>query len=88
MKYKYLKNKSVVEWLCSHKFTVLGTSHIWNGFIKELSWITSCLGWKVGDGKSIKVGSDPAVGSCSDYSLPDDLISYLGDYGITYLSDV
>ena len=61
---------------------------MWNGFIRAISWITRCLGWKTGNGKNIKVGIDPIAGLTSDFILPEDLGLYLEDYGILSLSDV
>ena len=60
---------------------------MWNGFIWALSWITRCLGWKIGNGKHIKIGLDPIAGVTSDYTLPEGLRLYLEDYGIVSLSD-
>lgn len=87
VKHKYLKNNFVDVWLCQQVFIVQGTSYIWNGFISAISWITRCLGWKVWNGRSIKISIDPIVGLSSDYILPEDLMIYLEDYGIAYLSD-
>ena len=61
---------------------------MWNGFIRAISWITRCLGWKTGNGKNIKVGIDPIAGLTFDFILPEDLRLYLEDYGILSLSDV
>ena len=87
IKHKYLKNLPVDVWICQQSFTVQGTSYMWNGFIRAISWITRCLGWKTGNGKSIKIGIDPIAGLSSEYILPEDLRLYLEDYGISYLSD-
>ena len=52
-----------------------------------MSWITRCLGWKIGNGKNIKVGIDPIAGVSSEFTLPEDLRLSLEDYGILTLSD-
>ena len=70
IKHKYLKNLPVDVWLKPHTFKVQGTSHMWNGFMRAMSWITRCLGWKTGNGKNIKVGIDPITRVSSDYTLP------------------
>ena len=49
IKYKYLKNKQVDEWIRLQIFLGQGTSFFWNGFIHAISWITRCLGWKAGN---------------------------------------
>ena len=74
-------------WLRQQSFKVQGTSHMWNGFIQDMSWITRFLGWKTGNGKLIKIGLDPIAGVSSDYTLPANLRLYLEDYGIVTLSD-
>ena len=50
IKHKYLKNLPVDVWIRQQYFSVQGTSHMWNGFIIAISWITICLGWKTGNG--------------------------------------
>ena len=87
IKNKYLKNLPVDVWLRQQSFKVHGTSHMWNGFIRAMSWITRCLGWKIGNGKHIKIGLDPLAGVSSDYTLLEGLRLYLEDYGICTLSD-
>ena len=87
IKHKYLKNLLADVWLRHHTFKVQGTSHMWNGFIRAMSWITRCLGWKNGNGKNIKLGIDPIARFSSDYTLLEDLRLHLEDYGILTLSD-
>ena len=45
------------------------------------------MGWKVGNGQSIRIGIDPIATLNLDFVLPEDLRIYLEDYGITTLSD-
>ena len=52
-----------------------------------MSWITRYLGCNIGNGKNIKVGIDPIADVSSEYTLPEDLRSYLEDYGILTLSN-
>ena len=87
IKNKYLKNIPMDALLRQHSFKVQGTSHMWNRFIRAMSWITRCLGWKTGDDKLIKIGLDPIAGLSSDYTPPPDLRLYLEDYGIVTLSN-
>ena len=54
----------------------------WNGFIKTLTWITQCLGWKVGDGLSIKLDFDPIIGLEYFHIRLNGLRYYLSDYGL------
>ena len=84
--HKYLKNRPLEDWIRAWNFIVIGTSYLWNGFIKILSWITYKLSWKVGDGMKIHLGVDPIAGLDASYSLPVDLRDYLTDYGITCLA--
>ena len=82
---KYLKKQSLDKWLRSKLFLVRGPSIIWNGFLHTLSWLGRYMGWWVGNGGDIHVGSNPIIGSNSSPYLPHDLIVYLQDYGITML---
>ena len=74
------------DWIHAHKFTLNGTSYIWNWFVRILAWITCKLGWKVGDGLKIRLGVDPIAGLETSYILLVDLREYLADYGISWLA--
>ena len=82
---KYLKNRPLEDWIRARKFSIIGTSYFWNGFMRIMSWITCKLGWKVGDGRKICLGVDPMEGLDALFSLPKDLRDYLADYRISYL---
>ena len=84
---KYLKNHTVEEWLRTKKFYVRGTLYFWNGFIRTLTWITRLLGWRVGNGQNILLGSDPIIGMDSYHILSEELREYLLDYGLHTLWD-
>ena len=45
------------------------------------------MGWKVSNGKSIRLGTDPIVGLNSSYVLFEGLRDYLCDCGITTLNE-
>ena len=66
IKTKYLKNLSLKDCLRNKRFTVKGTSIFWNRFIRTLSWLNCKLGWKVGNGISIKLVLIPS----RDKTLP------------------
>ena len=82
---KYLKRKSIECWLHKKKFYVLNTSHIWNGFINVLPWINNKLGWKVGNGSQIKLGTHQIARLNSNFVLYLEHHAYLQYYGITHL---
>ena len=52
-----------------------------------MTWLTRWLGWRVWNGRDIKIGVDPIAGSNSAYSLSEGLKYYLEDYGITSVAD-
>ena len=83
---KYLKKTSIESWLRLHKKSIQSASHYCNGFIRVLSWINRVLGWKGGDGESIKLGIDPIASLDTNYILSSKLLSYLNDYGICTLN--
>ena len=51
----------------------------------QITWITRSLGWKFGNGSSIRIGIDHVACLNSSFVLPMDLRGYLEDYGITSL---
>ena len=83
---KYLKCESIDNWLRRKWYFVQGTSYFQNGFIWYLSWITSEMGWKAGNGKRIRLGTDSISGKISSYLLSEELQEYLNDYGINTLN--
>ena len=83
---KYLKDHTVDVWICSEHFPVIGTSYIWNRFIRTLSWITCQLGWRVGNVLHIRLGMDLIVGLNAPYLLSYGLRDYLYDVEITHLA--
>ena len=84
--HKYLKDHTIDVWICSQHYPIIGTSYIWNGFIRTLSWITCQLGWRVGNGMRIRMGMDPIAGLNASYLLLDGLREYLHDFRITHLA--
>ena len=52
----------MAAWLRNKKFGLRGSSIIWNGFIKTITWLGKCLSWKVGDGQDVLIGTDTIVG--------------------------
>ena len=84
--HKYLKILSVDDWLHNQHFPVQGTSFFLNGFIRTLSWITRQLGWKVGDGRCIRLRIAPTVDLNSTVLLPEGLRDYLYDYCISHIN--
>ena len=86
--HKYLKNTHVHEWIGKQNFHIHGTSYFWNDFIYSLSWIARKLGWKVGDGRYIKLGLDPIAGQSSSFLLSKGLGDYLTAYAFTHLYQI
>lgn len=86
IKAKYLKNMSMEGWLRKKSFSVKGTSIFWNGFIRSLLWLSCKLGWKFGNGSSIKLGIDPISSLNTSFTLSEDLRDYLMDLGICTLN--
>ena len=84
--HKYFGNRSLEDWICARNFKVIGTSYFWNGFIRILVWITSQLGWRVGNDLKIRLGVDPIAGHNSLYLLSAELRDYLIDLGISTLA--
>ena len=75
----------MAAWLRNKKFGLRGSSIIWNGFIKTITWLGICLSWKVGDGRDVHIGSDPIDGISEIHYFSPDLRAYLSDYVITTL---
>ena len=44
------------------------------------------MGWRVGDGKKIRLGVDPVASLNMSFVLPEDLRMYLKEFGIMMLN--
>jgi hypothetical protein len=51
-------------------------------------YLTDWLVWKPGNGRSIRIGADPMIGSQHYYKLSGNLISTLKEKGIVFLANV
>ena len=84
--HKYFKKNSLEDWIRARNFNITGTSYFWNGFIRIIEWITSQLGWKVGNGLKIRLGVESIAGHNLQYLLSEELRGYLYDLGISNLA--
>jgi len=85
---KYLRNKSVVEWLREGSRKWFGGFNIWRALTLSLTIITDWLVWKPGNGRYIKIGADPMVGSHTYFQLSRNLIFLLKAQGLEFLAQV
>ena len=83
---KYMKKLPFHAWLREKCFFIQNASIIWKGFLKKFPWIGKGILWQVGNGSDIRLGMDPIVGLGNSFILPEDLRSYLEDYGISTLA--
>jgi hypothetical protein len=83
---KYIKNKSVEEWFRQGRITWTGTSNFCRALIASLSIITDWLVWNPWNGRAIRIGTDPMVGSHTYYKLSRNLILKLKAQGIEFLA--
>jgi hypothetical protein len=83
---KYLRKKSVVAWFREGRKSWSGISNIWRALTSSLSIITDWLVWKPGNGRDIRIGVDPMVGSHTYFKLSRNLILALKAQGIEFLA--
>jgi ribonuclease HI len=83
---KYLRKKSVVAWFREGGKNWNGISNIWRALTSSLSIITDWLIWKPGNGREIRIGVDPMIGSHTYYKLSRNLILALKAQGIEFLA--
>ena len=58
---KYIK-RDVLKWIRNPIKSIMNVSNWWCRFIKDLSWISRGLFWKVGKGSNVLVVIDPVIG--------------------------
>ena len=85
---KYCSNQSLSNWVRNSELHNIGTSLIWNSFIKVYHWISRSLSWKVGCGEEIRLGIDPVLGLEVQFLSSPSLIAFLNAQDIWHLSQV
>jgi hypothetical protein len=83
---KYIRKKSVVDWLREGKKNWSGISNTWRALISSLDIVTDWLAWKLGNGRDIRIGTDPMVGAHRYYKLSRNLLQTLKIKGIEFLA--
>jgi hypothetical protein len=83
---KYLRKKSLVEWLREGRKKWIGISNIWRALTSSLTIITNWLVWKPGNGRDIRLRDDPLVGAHTYFKLSRNLILSLKAQGIEFIA--
>lgn len=83
---KYLRKKQVKDWFREGNKNKPGISNIWGALTSSYNIVVDWLALKPGNGKGIRIGSDPMVGAHMYYSLTKNIIQSLMVHGIEYLA--
>jgi len=85
---KYIAPLTLIDWVRQVDKTKPGCSVIWKALVLSFGLIGSGLVWRVGDGRKLRVGLDPWVGSGRDHILPLAIRTILEDQGFFFLSSI
>ena len=85
MIHKYINLGTVEDWIQNPGKTHYGGSIIWKVVAKSFGLIKAKLAWQIGNGRKLRVGEDPWVGSNQEHILPEGAIRELRIRGIYYL---
>ena len=88
MSHKYIGPGTVEEWIWSPVKSHVGGSVFWKAVVKSLDVIKASLAWHVRNGRKLRVGEDPWVGSIQQHRLHVDTMEELRHRGIFYLSQL
>ena len=80
-------NASIEEWFHQPTKTHKGGSLCWKAFVEAFPLVGNWVAWQVGDGRRIRIGQDPWVGSGDNFRFLVTLISQLKEKGISTLAD-
>jgi len=69
VKNKYLKHKSIVEWIREGRKNMKGVPNCWKALTSSLQIITNWIAWNPGNDWEIRIGVDPLVGSQYYYKI-------------------
>jgi hypothetical protein len=79
---KYFVGESIIDWIRDPRKTVSNSSIVWKALDNAFPIIDSWIAWKIGNGKNIRVGLDPWVGSSENYRLPEATLASLHEAGV------
>lgn len=63
-------------------------SNIWKAAMNELPLLRQGIMWRINEGNVVHVGTDPWVGYDNAHKLPEDLIRFLNNMGITHIKHI
>jgi len=87
-KAKYLKGKTMDEWLRLARRHYPKASLVWKALIKAYHMILKWVSWQVGNGGKVRIGEDPWIlGVKGNYRFYEVLLENLHDKGIHYLRE-
>jgi len=86
--HKYIAPSSLLDWIRRVDKALGNCSVVWKALIKNFDLIGSGLVWRVGNGRSARLGLDPWVGSEGAHTLSDGLRRQLRAGGLIFLADV
>lgn len=84
---KYFPGKNVLDWIKSSRKSSQNGLICWKSLVEAFPLIGKHLAWNIGNGKQVRLGEDPWVGSGQGHSLPEYLINNLHDRGVYALND-
>jgi hypothetical protein len=83
---KYFPNQSIHEWFRA-PFKSNKGSIVWKALVKAFPLVGLWTAWKVGNGRSIRIGKDPWLGVGDNFTLSPRLIQALAVHEIFFLKD-
>jgi hypothetical protein len=83
---KYLQKKSVEAWLRQENKSWDESSNFCRALTSSLPVVSAWLVWKPGNGKAVRLGTDPMVGTYNFYKLSKQIIMALKDQGLHFLA--
>ena len=87
--HKYITPTSVLDWIRDFEFKKHKSgSIIWKSLCKSFSLIAEGLVWKVGDGRKVRIGADPWIGSAQNHILPQPLIQIIHQKGYFHINQI
>lgn len=85
---KYLRNRSIDEWLRDDQRGSWYMPNMWNNCMSSSSILVKWIAWLPRNGRKVRIGLDPIIGMGWNFKISNSLLNEIHGKGIFYLNKI